>query len=151
MFSKVNTKYNNRSKIVNNKQLWRVNIMDIISNITSLADNKGISQAFICDKLGKKRNYLFNLKKQNKEPSEDQMAIIANVLGTTIAYLKGETDDPEKQQQKSPSEVDELVEALKDADIYNMVKALLKKNMSKEELEEAIAYVNFKKSLSSES
>lgn len=83
--------------------------MDIISNITNLADTKGVSQTFICDKLEKKRNYLFNLKKQNKEPSDDQMVIIANVLGTTVEYLKGETDDPAPAKEKSPSELDELL------------------------------------------
>lgn len=77
--------------------------MCIIDNITELAEKKGVSQTFICDSLGKKRNYLFNLKRTNKEPSDSQMAVIANVLNTSVAYLKGETDDPSPQKEKSPS------------------------------------------------
>lgn len=77
--------------------------MRIIDNITKIASSKGISQAFICEKLGKRRNYLFNLKTQNKNPSDDQMGIIANVLNVTVEELTGRTDDPTPEKEKSPS------------------------------------------------
>ena len=77
--------------------------MCIIDNITKIASSKGISQAFICEKLGKRRNYLFNLKTQNKNPSDDQMGIIANVLNVTVEELTGRTDDPTPEKEKSPS------------------------------------------------
>lgn len=82
--------------------------MCVLDIITNYANKKGVSQTFICDKLGKKRNYLNNLRSQNKAPSEEQLIIIADILGTTTAYLKGETDDPETGNKKSPSELDEL-------------------------------------------
>lgn len=84
--------------------------MCVLDIITNYANKKGVSQTFICDKLGKKRNYLNNLRSQNKAPSEEQLIIIADVLGTTTAYLKGETDDPETGNKKSPSELDELLQ-----------------------------------------
>lgn len=83
--------------------------MCIIDNITKIASSKGISQAFICEKLGKRRNYLFNLKTQNKNPSDDQMGIIANVLNVTVEELTGRTDDPTPEKEKSPSQMDELL------------------------------------------
>lgn len=83
--------------------------MCIIDNITKIANSKGISQAFICEKLGKQRNYLFNLKSHNKNPSDEQMGIIANVLNVTVESLMGNTYDPSSENKKSSSELDELL------------------------------------------
>lgn len=83
--------------------------MSIVDRITKLAKEKGITQAFISGKLGVHRNWLSCVRRDNLNISDERLTIIADILGTTVAYLKGETDDPSPQKEKSPSEVDELL------------------------------------------
>lgn len=84
--------------------------MDIVDRITKLTKLKGISQAYICEKFGVNRNWFSTVRRYNIKISDERLAIIADILGTTTAYLKGETDDPETGNKKSPSELDELLQ-----------------------------------------
>ena len=83
--------------------------MSIIERILQTASDKGISNAFICGKIGVNRTWLNAAKRDNLNISDDRLHQIATVLGTTAAYLKGETDDPSPENKKSPSELDELL------------------------------------------
>lgn len=83
--------------------------MSVIDRIAILAEEKGISQAFICKQLGVQRNWVSTARRQQSNVSDERIATIAAILGTTVAYLKGETDDPSPQKEKSPSDVDELL------------------------------------------
>jgi transcriptional regulator with XRE-family HTH domain len=82
--------------------------MSVIDRIAILAEKKGISQAFICKQLGVQRNWVSTARRQQSNVSDERIATIAVILGTSVAYLKGETDDPSLEKEKSPSEVDEL-------------------------------------------
>jgi transcriptional regulator with XRE-family HTH domain len=84
--------------------------MSTVDRITNLAKEKGITQAFISSKIGVHRNWLSCVRRDNVKISDERIAIIADILGTTTAYLKGETDDPETGNKKSPSELDELLQ-----------------------------------------
>lgn len=84
--------------------------MSTVDRITNLAKKKGITQAFISSKIGVHRNWLSCVRRDNVKISDERIAIIADILGTTTAYLKGETDDPSPDNKKSPSEVDELLQ-----------------------------------------
>lgn len=84
--------------------------MSTVDRITNLAKQKGITQAFISSKIGVHRNWLSCVRRDNVKISDERLAIIADILGTTTAYLKGETDDPSPDNKKSPSEVDELLQ-----------------------------------------
>ena len=75
--------------------------MAIIDTVLQLAKEKGISQAFICNKLGLSRNYLSEVKKGKTKISDDRIATIAVILNTTPEYLKGETDVKEKPAGES--------------------------------------------------
>ena len=75
--------------------------MSIIDSVLHLAKEKGVSQAFICNKLGLSRNYLSEVKKGKTKISDDRLSIIADILDTTPEYLKGETDVKEKPTGKS--------------------------------------------------
>lgn len=81
----------------------------MINRILSRAKELGISQAHICSELGLGRTWLQSVKRYNLNVEDERIATIAAILGTTVAYLKGETDDPSPQKEKSPSEVDELL------------------------------------------
>lgn len=75
--------------------------MSIIDFVLHLAKEKGISQAFICNKLGLSRNYLAEVKKGKTSLTDDRLAVIADILNTTPEYLKGETDTKEKPAGES--------------------------------------------------
>ena len=71
-------------------------ILSTIDIVLQLAKEKGISQAFICGKLGLRRTYLSEVRMGKDSLPDDRLIIIADVLGTTPEYLKGETDQKEK-------------------------------------------------------
>lgn len=108
--------------------------MSMVDRITNLAKEKGITQAFISGKLGVHRNWLSCVKRDNLKISDERLAIIADVLGTTVAYIKGETDDPSPENKKSPSPMDEL---LSDPDVIDLLKEY--RALSDEDRKDAIA------------
>lgn len=81
-----------------------------IDRILGLADSKGITQAFICKQIKVDRSWLRTVNKQNSTISPERLTQIADILGTTVEYLNGETDDPAvPEKEKSPSALDELL------------------------------------------
>lgn len=70
--------------------------MSTIDRVLQLTKEKGISQAFICGKLGLRRTYLSEVRMGKDSLPDDRLAIIADILDTTPEYLKGETDVKEK-------------------------------------------------------
>ena len=71
-------------------------ILSTIDRVLQLAKEKGISQAFICGKLGLRRTYLSDVRLGKDSLPDDRLSIIADILSTTPEYLKGETDVKEK-------------------------------------------------------
>lgn len=83
--------------------------MAIVDRIIAYSKSKGISQVYICKALGVDRTWLRTVKRDNTNISEERLNKIADILDTTVTYLKGETDNPAPDNKKSPSEVDELL------------------------------------------
>lgn len=94
--------------------------MNTVDRITNLAKSKGITQAFISKQLGVHRNWLSCVKRDNVKISEERLRIISDILGTTVAYLKGETDDLSPQKEKSPSNDGLLADEQAVLSIYRM-------------------------------
>ncbi len=69
--------------------------MVTIDRTRDLAKERGISLTFICKRLGLNNVYFIDREKAGKEIPEQKLAVIAEVLFTTVAYLKGETDEKE--------------------------------------------------------
>lgn len=87
--------------------------MATIDNIISLAKAKGLKQSYICTQLGLERTWIQNVKRHNSVISDDRLKQIAAIMGTSVQYLKGETDDPTiifPEKEKSPSSIDGLAE-----------------------------------------
>lgn len=76
-----------------------------IDRIKALAKEKGITLSFICAKIGTRRQFFADVKSGNSSISPDRLAQIAEILGTTPEYLRGETDIKEK-----PSLAEELTD-----------------------------------------
>jgi transcriptional regulator with XRE-family HTH domain len=67
-----------------------------IDRVRSLAKERGISLTFICKRLGLNNVYFIDREKAGKEIPDQKLAVIADVLFTTTAYLKGETEEKER-------------------------------------------------------
>mgnify|MGYP002511976079 CR=1 FL=1 len=93
--------------------------MCIADRIISYAKAKGVKQTYICEQLNVDRTWLRTAKRDNINISPERLQQISELLGTTVEYLKGETDDPSKDNKKSPSPMDEL---LNDPDVISFLK-----------------------------
>lgn len=69
--------------------------MDTITKILDMIEEKGITKSSICLKLGLANNYLAEVKKGKTKLTDKRIAMIADILGTSPAYLKGEQEDVE--------------------------------------------------------
>lgn len=79
--------------------------MDIIDKIKNTAKEKGISIAFICSKLGVGRGYLNDVKAGKNRLTDDRLSTIAGILGVSVDYLLGRTDDPNPPKPRLPDEL----------------------------------------------
>lgn len=67
----------------------------------ALREEKGITKAFIAQKLNRAPVICHDWKLGKSTPSEQQIKVVAKILGTSPEYLKGETD------KKTPAEAGE--------------------------------------------
>lgn len=73
-----------------------------IERIKSLAKEKGISIAYICEKIGMGRGYFNDIKKSNGgDIPLERLKIIVEILNTSIEYLSGDSDKKEKNSDRS--------------------------------------------------
>ena len=66
-----------------------------IDRLKSLAKSQGITMKYLCDCLGKHRGFLSCVRNGTDRIDEEELALIADKINTTVAYLTGQTDDPE--------------------------------------------------------
>jgi len=66
-----------------------------VDRIKELAKSKGITMKFLCECIGKYRGFLSCVRNGTDRIDSDELAVIANKINTTVAYLTGQTDDPE--------------------------------------------------------
>lgn len=69
--------------------------MDLIrfDRLEQLIKAQGRTKTYICGKAGKKRNYISDAQNGNGSISDEALAVFARELGTTVDYLKGESDE----------------------------------------------------------
>lgn len=67
----------------------------------TLRAERGVSKAFIAQKLDRAASLCNDWKLGKSTPSEQQIKVVAKILGTSPEYLKGETD------KKTPAEAGE--------------------------------------------
>lgn len=79
-----------------------------IDQIESLAKEKGLSLSFISTQLGLRRTYLKDVKLGRSSIPADRLAQIADILGTTPEYLRGETDIKEKPAENGELSEDDM-------------------------------------------
>lgn len=67
-----------------------------IDKIKKLAKEQGKSLSFICAQLKTSRTFFLDVERGKSSLKPDRLAQIADILGTTPEYLRGETDIKEK-------------------------------------------------------
>lgn len=68
--------------------------------LNALIKASGIKKTAICQRINKNYYYLRDAEKNKLEMSDNDVACIAAMLGTTTAYLRDETDDPAPADDK---------------------------------------------------
>lgn len=71
-----------------------------VDRIKALAKSKGISMAFLCKQINKHRNFLACVRLGQDYIDQNELKIIADILGTTTDYLANKTDDPALPESK---------------------------------------------------
>ena len=79
-----------------------------INSIQALAKKQGISMKFLCDQLGKRRSFLSEVRLGKDRIHDNEIEVIASILNTTPAYLRGEIDNP-----KPPADEGDWVDEIK--------------------------------------
>ena len=88
-----------------------MNLPVLKDRIQEMCKSSGVSQKHLCDLLGKDRAFLSNVFRGNCTINGEQLAVLANELRTSPAYLLGEIDTP-AQEKKKPASDAELKVAL---------------------------------------
>lgn len=87
--------------------------------LKNLLRETGVTKTSIADKMHRNRSIFNDWEKGKSAPSQEQLEIVAQALGTTVAYLCGESDIKERKPlQTSDLTVNEmeLVKAFRAAD-----------------------------------
>ena len=66
-----------------------------VDRIKDRAKLHGITMSYLSASIGKYSNFLSAVRLGTDRIDEDELAIIADKIHTTAAYLTGQTDDPE--------------------------------------------------------
>lgn len=67
-----------------------------IDRLLERAKTRGVSQAHLAELVGRKSYYVRDLVRDGTQPPAETVAVWAEALSTTPAYLLGETDEKEK-------------------------------------------------------
>ena len=65
----------------------------IYERFEALRSSRGITKRFIAQSLHRSSTLCQDWKLQKSQPNDEQLAVVARILGTTPAYLRGETDE----------------------------------------------------------
>ena len=105
----------------------------------ALRISRGITKRFIASSLGRSATLVQDWKLQKSQPSETQLAEVARILGTTPAYLRGETDEvsPESPQDE---ELRALLEELREREEMRMLFKLAR-DASPEDVRQAVRII----------
>lgn len=90
-----------------------------------LRSSKGITKKFIAQSLGRSSTICQDWKQQKSQPNPQQLRQVAEILGTSPAYLSGETEDPSPVSEGS-GELEELLTTLREREDMRMLFSLAK-------------------------
>ena len=104
-----------------------------------LRSAKGITKKFIAQSLGRSSTICQDWKQQKSHPNPEQLRRVAEILGTTPAYLNGETEDP-SPASAADGELAELLTALREREDMRMLFSLAR-DASPEDVRQAVKII----------
>ena len=104
-----------------------------VDRIKKRAKEYGVTMAYLSKCIGKYNNFLSCVRLGTDRIDEDELAVIAEKIHTTTAYLTGQTDDPEIPQETAPERISPAK-----ADLIRKVQT-----MSDEEVQSVSDYAEF--------
>ena len=81
---------------------------------------RGVTKTFIAQSLGRSSTLCQDWKQQKSQPNDAQLREVARILGTTPAYLRGETDDPNPASDRD-AELEQLLSSLREREDMRML------------------------------
>ena len=103
-----------------------------------LRRSKGITKKFIAQSLGRSATLCQDWKQHKSQPSQVQLQQVADILGTTPAYLMGEADEP--STAPAADEMTQLLTTLREREDMRMLFSLAK-DASPEDVRQAVKII----------
>lgn len=103
-----------------------------------LRRSKGITKKFIAQSLGRSATLCQDWKQHKSQPSQVQLQQVADILGTTPAYLMGEAEEP--STPPAADEMTQLLTALREREDMRMLFSLAK-DASPEDVRQAVKII----------
>lgn len=104
----------------------------------TLLKARGITKTFIARSLGRSATLCQDWKQQKSQPNEKQLREVARILGTTPAYLRGETD--EVSPNADSEELAQLLTSLREREDMRMLFKLAQ-DASPEDVRQAVKII----------
>ena len=105
----------------------------------ALRVSRGITKTFIAQSLGRTPTLCQDWKQQKSQPSDAQLREVARILGTSSAYLRGETDDPAPLGARD-AEMEALLTSLREREDMRMLFKLAQ-DASPEDVRQAVKII----------
>lgn len=102
-----------------------------------LRKSRGITKKFISESLGRSPALCQDWKQGKSQPSAEQLSRVASLLGTTPAYLLGETDEV---SPPAPDELSALLASLREREDMRMLFKLAK-DASPDDVRQAVKII----------
>ena len=102
-----------------------------------LRASRGITKKFIAQSLGRSATICQDWKQKKSQPSDAQLAVVARILGTSTAYLRGE-DVP--CVSAAEDEMAQLLTSLREREDMRM-RFKLAKDASPEDVRQAVKII----------
>ena len=113
-----------------------VNALFNYEKMEALRVSKGITKRFIAQSLGRSATLVQDWKQHKSQPSDEQLAVVANILGTTPAYLRDETDEVSPASE----ELEALLTSLREREEMRMLFKLAR-DASPEDVRQAVKII----------
>ena len=116
-----------------------VSILFQYDRFEALRVNRGVTKTFIAHTLGRSPTLCQDWKQQKSQPNDQQLREVARILGTTPAYLRGETDDPDPSPAPD-AEMEALLTSLREREDMRMLFKLAQ-DASPEDVRQAVKII----------
>lgn len=93
-----------------------------VQRIVDLTERYGTSGAFIARLCGKSRSLIAGWKDGKAAPTDSDLAVIADLYGVSVAYLRGEVDVPESSVKNAlQQQLLDSVQSLADDEMLKVI------------------------------